>query len=308
MGKICVSFFAFISGYGLYKSYKNKKVSGLKWVLSREIKILGGFWIIAILAMIICQIADGRTAAVYFSDNTIKDGIGYMIIDLLGLAGTLHTPTLCSTWWYMSAAVIYVALVPLLVKLENKLYLVFLVAMILPRVINQYVLAKSNAISFFSAFLLGMIMSRYDLVNKWLKICNKGRKKIAKFAFMVIVMMVCYKFYATHSTIIFCELKWGIIPCIFILFFVEFITYIPRVRNFLIFLGKHSMNIYLVHTFIRAYYFRDFLYSFRYAPIIVVLLMGISVAISIVIEALKKLIRYDTLINKLCRAVENYSF
>jgi peptidoglycan/LPS O-acetylase OafA/YrhL len=149
MGKICVSFFAFISGYGLYKSYKNKKVSGLKWVLSREIKILGGFWIIAILAMIICQIADGRTAAVYFSDNTIKDGIGYMIIDLLGLAGTLHTPTLCSTWWYMSAAVIYVALVPLLVKLENKLYLVFLVAMILPRVINQYVLAKSNAISFF---------------------------------------------------------------------------------------------------------------------------------------------------------------
>jgi peptidoglycan/LPS O-acetylase OafA/YrhL len=151
-------------------------------------------------------------------------------------------------------------------------------------------------------------MSRYDLVNKWLKICNKGRKKIAKFAFMVIVMMVCYKFYATHSTIIFCELKWGIIPCIFILFFVEFITYIPRVRNFLIFLGKHSMNIYLVHTFIRAYYFRDFLYSFRYAPIIVVLLMGISVAISIVIEALKKLIRYDTLINKLCRAVENYSF
>lgn len=60
--KICVSLFAFVSGYGLYTSYKKKNGSKVEWVIRRLIKTLSGFWIVFILAGIVCQekITGGR--------------------------------------------------------------------------------------------------------------------------------------------------------------------------------------------------------------------------------------------------------
>lgn len=41
-------------------------------------------------------------------------------------------------------------------------------------------------------------------------------------------------------------------------------------RNFLFlaFVGKHSMNMYLMHTFVFCYFFEDFIYGFNY-PIVI---------------------------------------
>ena len=64
------------------------------------------------------------------------------------------------------------------------------------------------------------------------------------------------------------------------------------------------MNIFLIHTFIREYYLGDFIYSFENWIEIVAILFIISLAISIVLELFKKLIRYDKLIKKL----QNFAF
>lgn len=47
MGKICVSLYAFISGYGLYLNYKKNrnKVTDTKWFLVRYIKTFSGYFI-----------------------------------------------------------------------------------------------------------------------------------------------------------------------------------------------------------------------------------------------------------------------
>ncbi len=73
--KICVSIFVFITGYGLTLSLKklyegkvkNKHI--FKWTSERLIKTLSGFWIIAILSYIICQIIDGRTGTIFFKER-----------------------------------------------------------------------------------------------------------------------------------------------------------------------------------------------------------------------------------------------
>lgn len=58
------------------------------------------------------------------------------------------------------------------------------------------------------------------------------------------------------------------------------------------FLGKHSMNMFLTHTMFRAVYFHDFIYSFYNIWIDYIVLIAVSVATSICIEFVKKLIRY----------------
>lgn len=44
--KICVPIYAFISGYGLYLSYRKNNSTPGKWTAKRLIKTMGGFWII----------------------------------------------------------------------------------------------------------------------------------------------------------------------------------------------------------------------------------------------------------------------
>lgn len=65
------------------------------------------------------------------------------------------------------------------------------------------------------------------------------------------------------------------------------------------YLGKHSMNMYLVHTFIFAYFFKEFIYGFKYPVLIFLALLATSLLTSIVVEQLKRITRYNNLITKL---------
>ena len=104
--KMCVSIFAFITGYGLILSLKklnekyewtNKQIG--KWTLKRLIKTLSGYWIIVLLSLIICQIINGRTEEILF-ENGFINGIVQVIINFLGLGHIMNVDNLCHTWWY----------------------------------------------------------------------------------------------------------------------------------------------------------------------------------------------------------------
>ena len=69
------------------------------------------------------------------------------------------------------------------------------------------------------------------------------------------------------------------------------------------FLGKHSMNIFLIHSFYRDVFFHEFTYSFYYAWLDYIVLMAISLVTSIVLEWFKKLIRYEKFIEWVKRLV-----
>ena len=84
----------------------------------------------------------------------------------------------------------------------------------------------------------------------------------------------------------------------------EFVVSIPGIRQILMFFGKHSMNIFLLHTFIRHYWFPEFTYSFRYFALISLVLFAVSLGASIVIEGIKKLIGYDKLLNFVVKKIE----
>ena len=69
------------------------------------------------------------------------------------------------------------------------------------------------------------------------------------------------------------------------------------ISNLLEFVGKHSMNIFLFHTFIYYYWFRDFIYASRNPIVIYLLLLLICLLVSVGIELLKKIIRFNIMVN-----------
>lgn len=85
----------------------------------------------------------------------------------------------------------------------------------------------------------------------------------------------------------------AVIPIIIIGFSIEFVNPLPLIGNILNVLGRHSMNIFLIHNFIRVVWYYDFTYSFQYAGLIVSVLMGISLLVSVCIEWIKKFVHFN---------------
>ncbi len=64
-------------------------------------------------------------------------------------------------------------------------------------------------------------------------------------------------------------------------------------------LGKHSMNIFLFHTFIYYYWFQEYIYITRNPLIIYLSLLCACIIISIFIEQLKRVLHFESLIYKI---------
>ena len=97
------------------------------------------------------------------------------------------------------------------------------------------------------------------------------------------------------------EIRDGLIPAYVVYYCYEFITDIPLIKNIFALIGKHSLNIFLFHTFIRHHWFHEYTYSFKHFVLIALVLLAESLVISIVLEFIKKITHY----NNLCSVIRN---
>ncbi len=281
--KICVALFTFISGYGLYLNYKKTDLSDSQWVLRRIAKLLSSYWFVVILCWGILSILNGYPQKQYFGDG-LYQGITNMVVEFFGCANLFRTPTINDVWWYMSAAVIYIVVLPFIVAQEDKLLLLLFVITILPRILGVGYQGGTSAYSFLFMFLLGMFCAKYDLVNKWLN--YKQERIFLKFLLELVLIVIGYKFYRKIPLKLFWEYHFGLYPLLIILFAVEFICFLPVIGKAFSFLGKHSANIFYIHSFFIM--FSGFIYELRYFGLSYIVLMGISLGGSVFIEVLKK--------------------
>ena len=246
MFKICVSIFAFITGYGLLKSIKKQTLNAkscFKWNVNRLIKTMSGFWLIYVLAFIVTMIINRLPVKTYFDDG-IFDGLVYIAVDFLGLANFFSTPTLCSTWWYMSAAIMFILSVPMIYAASKKFgYLpVIAVVFALPRLLNIGYLSGVNLYTFLTPVVFGMMFADYDLFER---ISDKSpENKVGAYALHFLVFGILTAVGAVVAIkidrILFWEVSYGIVPIAFICFFRYCIVRIPVINQVLTFLGKHQ--------------------------------------------------------------------
>lgn len=286
--KICVALFTFISGYGLYLNYKKTKLCAFRWVLQRIVKLLSSYWFVLILCWGILSILNGYPQNKYFGDGFYR-GVTNMFVEFLGCANLLRTPTINDVWWYMSAAVIYIVMLPFIVAQEDKLLLLLPVTAILPRILGIGYQGGTSAYSFLFMFLVGVLCAKYDLVNRWL--CFQQDKILFKFLAELLLVIIGYKFYRKIPLELFWEYHFGLYPLLVIFFAVEFLCFLPVVGKIFSFLGKHSANIFYIHSFFIM--FSGFIYELSYFLISYIVLMGISLGGSVLIEALKEVFGYN---------------
>ena len=301
--KICVAMFVFMTGYGMWVSYESqkKKTTMSNYIKKRMVTLMTGFLIIFAVTEILA-IPTGRFIEVYGHDFR---SVVYMIIDALGLAKLLGTPLFCLTWWYMSLAIVLIMIFPFVHSIMEKYQWVVVVAsIIVPRACGFG--QSTDLFRYLLAYTLGMYFAQHDLLAR-IKERFMEQNMARKLLFLIVSLIGL-------AVIIKCRqnawIGWKYLDFWdgFAAMYVIVISYIYILNGKWIvkglgFLGKHSMNIFLIHSFYRDVFFHEFTYSFYYAWLDYIVLMSISLVTSMVLEWFKKLIRYEKFIDWVKRLV-----
>lgn len=301
--KICVAMFVFMTGYGMWVSYESqkKKTTMSNYIKKRMVTLMTGFLIIFVVTEILA-IPTGRFIEVYGHDFR---SVVYMIIDALGLAKLLGTPLFCLTWWYMSLAIVLIMIFPFVHSIMEKYqWIVVVASIIVPRACGFG--QSTDLFRHLLAYTLGMYFAQHDLLAR-IKEKFMEQNVVGKLLSLIVSLIGL-------AVIIKCRqnawIGWKYLDFWdgFAAMYVIVLSYIYILNGKWIvkglgFLGKHSMNIFLIHSFYRDVFFHKFTYSFYYAWLDYIVLMAISLVTSIVLEWFKKLIRYEKFIDWVKRLV-----
>ena len=301
--KICVAMFVFMTGYGMWVSYESqkKKTTMSNYIKKRMVTLMTVFLIIFVGKEIL-EIPTGRFIEVYGHDFR---SVVYMIIDALGLAKLLGTPLFCLTWWYMSLAIVLIMIFPFVHSIMEKYqWIVVVASIIVPRACGFG--QSTDLFRYLLAYTLGMYFAQHDLLAR-IKEKFMEQNVVGKLLSLIVSLIGL-------AVIIKCRqnawIGWKYLDFWdgFAAMYVIVLSYIYILNGKWIvkglgFLGKHSMNIFLIHSFYRDVFFHKFTYSFYYAWLDYIVLMAISLVTSIVLEWFKKLIRYEKFIDWVKRLV-----
>lgn len=301
--KVCVAIFVFLSGYGLVIAYKKNQDASIKdyyrYNFGRYVKYILSFMLIFIVFDLVCTLSGNANnhVAVFGTGLT---GIENTLLDLFGFSTIMGTPTFCATWWYNSIFVAILLLLPLLWVAYRKIggAVLFLV-LVIPRMLA---LNMSNLRWYLPSVVLGMIFADRKLFER---IHNWGiSKSKSRWNWRLLVNIM-----ATIAIIvIFAQLrrKWGVLLDMTDAVLASAIAYLSYetigafkiTKKMFGFVGIHSMNLFLCHSFFRKFLFNKQMYFFENAWLNVLWMLGWTLLFSVVLEWIKKIIRFNKLSDK----------
>lgn len=273
MSKVCVAVFVFLSGYGLMM--QSEKRGGFiclrEFYFHRFKKLFLNYWFIIIAFVPISYFCFGMT----FKRAYQTDLIGWHIVtDLFGLHSLFYKDIYCynPTWWFYSCIIMLYLLYPLMYKMmrrdELTLLLLSLIISFLPIPLIEDI--QFNIVS----FALGMLLASSKNASP-----NLYAKRLL---LLLLILFAINRNFNSYPLMIDCILALLIVQ-IYQMFRCP--NVVKRVMSFL---GKHSMNIFLFHTFIFGFWFQDFIYWSRNPIIIFFTLLFVCIPISMLLELIKK--------------------
>ena len=197
------------------------------------------------------------------------------------------------TWWFMSIIIVYYLIFPLLHKLlrySPELLMLIAVFILFCPFIPDFRQLKL----WICPFVFGMYISNNNSFDVLGRRVNTNFKAVY-FSALAVVITAYLRFtlYGDQVTIDFL-FAFSIIASSFLI-----LSKIPVLNTVLEHLGKHSGAIFMFHTFIFSLYFQDFIYWFKYPPIIFAVLTVVCYAIAVGVEWLKRITRYNKMIQRI---------
>jgi len=290
IARLCVPMFLLLSGYGLYESTRHqKRLNVPSFFAKRFVKLYFNYWLIAVLFIPAGVFIFGLTFAVAYGDHaTIK-----FAINMAGLQCYLFGYGYNPTWWFVGLIALLYLLFPLLRFAVRNLGVGFLVISSLFTGLhlpfrNE---ALTDLLHWQLSFAVGIYLAH---INGIVHVSGFfGRLRTWRWVFLFVVL-IALAFLSRHSFLnrgfnhciagwLAVQLTFGVARCV------------AKVQDVLAFLGEHSFNIFLFHTFIYYYFFSEQLYAFRNPVLIFCVLTLVCLAISVLIERLKEITRFETL-------------
>ena len=271
--KLCVAVFVFVSGYGLVVSTSHN-IKLKDFYFRRFKKLYLNYWFIWLFFVPISVFVFGRSFSDVYGDHAVYKAV----LDFMGLVKILGIDSYNPTWWFYSCIIILYLLFPILnIWLWKSPYLVVSIAATIGLMGN---IPGINVIkSFLFVFIVGMIMAKIPL--KWIDSTNCHQIIIA------LALLSVWRFTKTSPRHIVDSLL-----CVGIALFVYKVNLYNWISIFFEELGKHSMNMFLTHTFIYYLWFGNYIYITRNPFLIFVSLLATSYLLSVLIEWIKKKIGF----------------
>ncbi len=279
-GHICVSIFAFITGYGMFFSYKSGSI--IKKSFKKGASFLLCYWLILFGVAIPVNLALGKT------DITFPFILKNMFT---------YDHTLVSFAWYVRFYLAMLITLPVFYRMLTKYATVTIpVFLILPAMAN-YLLGTVSSENYFigkavyysmeyflwiTCALMGLCFAKYGLFERLGRLFSrfgKGEIFVCTALMLVLVYLRAYK----SDTIGIIFSFDSIYAPIFIFLAVKIIEVFPKVfHRFLRLMGKHSMNIWFLHS---LFFFRTAeLMKYAYAPKVSVLIVTWVIVICLVLS------------------------
>lgn len=244
-GKVCVPLLTLLSGFGMaesFKSYleeKDETILGcIKFCFSHYVQLLYVYWGCLIFELIFFWTRKESFLGLYGSGVM---GGEKLIIDAFGLAYIFGTDSVLGGW-YLTTIVIFYFLFPIIFDLTKKLGVVMLVISYIPWI--YYIIMRDINIHtdwwvfYIFSFVLGIYLSQREILAKFKpeKFC------VVRMAVSIILLGIAcvLRVFITlpvDTLVAFC----------LILLAINVLTFIPMLRDLIIWFGTKSARIWLLH-------------------------------------------------------------
>ncbi len=282
-GNICVAVFVFLTAFGISNGLMAQGEITIKETYAqaakRLTKLMANFAVLYLSVNLLWWYKFDYGAL--YGMN--KQGIVLALTDALGLSQFFDTPTLNMTWWYMEVAYLLILLVPVLNWLVKKTgNIAMLLICFLP-----FVVTLSDSMQ---RYLLVAVFGVCAAHGKWLdRLKNQRLNPLLQWVLCIAGFIVCVMLrqnYIIHTYYIWLT---DAPIALFLIYFAGVVMgRVPVLRDILAFIGKHSRNIFLIHTFFYQSLWQQFIYRFRYAGITFLLLLITSLLYSMLLEFIKQ--------------------
>lgn len=311
LGKVCVAIFLFCSGYGLSAQFA--KVQGIKnsckYMVKRFVSFYFNYWAVFLVFVPITVFCFGRPLSVPYGEhvNLVKR----LGLDLLGLQGGQSYNI---TWWFNKLLIILYLLFPLIDFVAQKNGIVTLIVSLL-------ICGLWNAIVGYD-FYGGLYVNQLPFVcgilwNKWgnmdmlrrLK-CHiqsgnsclslLGIRSSCVKLFSVLVFLLVLVLFRMYPIIpLWTSVRMDAFVTVGVAVLVVSLRRMGASLRLLAFLGKHSANIYLIHTFYNAYWHFTWLHdgAIMRSGLNFIVLLSMCLLTSIVLEWVKERLGVYSLLN-----------
>lgn len=303
MGKVCVALFVFLSGYGMatiFPKHINGRLNVARtfffFLGKRYAKFFLNYWIVFAITVPVGIFCFGRTLEVAYgtSEGLLTKFIG----DIFGMNGF---DSYNITWWFNELILVLWLLFPLLyMAMRNRVISVGVIVFLYVNPGNVLYISEifANCLSvYILPFALGVGMALHaERINRILNTIPQnvllGSLALATFIFLFLRGVPIFPEFSYFRVDPFATITFSLL--VVCLCRSTKLNFAP-----LQFIGKHSMNMYLTHTFIFHYFYHDFFYGLKYPILMFLTLFGISLLVSVIIEHAKNKLGFYRLQSKI---------